>query len=115
MTSSGSEVLLKKESQSEALGADAKEVVVQRFLSILSPETFPERKVPFSIDEKQYISFIALFEHHTFGYARQTISGVELHFRSKNNEPITTVELSLEECEQWRQDLMQWMEKDAEN
>ncbi|MEG4503056.1 hypothetical protein QUA81_07065 [Microcoleus sp. F6_B4] len=93
--------------RTEELGADSTKVVINRFLSVLDMSTFPELKI--AIKEHQYACFIALFEKHNFGYARQTISGIELHFRNELNEPITTVSLSLEECKLWNIQLTQWL------
>ncbi|MBE9097213.1 hypothetical protein [Tychonema sp. LEGE 07203] len=76
-------------------------------ISVLDKSTFPELKT--AIEERQYACFIALFEKHIFGYARQTISGIELHFRNELNEPITTVNLSLQECDLWNIKLIQWL------
>jgi hypothetical protein len=94
------------------LGADSKEVVISRFLSILDIPRFPELK--FAIEDCQYACFILLFEKHTFGYARPTSSGIELHFRNELNEPITTVNLTLEECELWKIQLNQWLSSSHE-
>jgi hypothetical protein len=89
------------------VGADSKEVVISRFLSILDRPRFPELKL--AIEDSQYACFILLFEKHTFGYARPTNSGIELHFRNGLNEPITRVDLTLEECELWKNQLNQWL------
>jgi hypothetical protein len=94
------------------LGADSKEVVISRFLSILDIPRFPELK--FAIEDCQYACFILLFEKHTFGYARPTSSGIELHFRNELNEPIITVNLTLEECELWKIQLNQWLSSSHE-
>lgn len=100
-------VLLFLNYRTEELGADSKKVVINRFLSILDRPTFPALKI--AIADDQYACFIALFEKHTFGYARPTISGLELHFRNELHEPIATVNLSLEECELWKEQLNQWL------
>ena len=94
------------------LGADSKEVVISRFLSILDIPRFPELK--WAIEDSQYACFILLFEKHTFGYAKPTSSGIELHFRNELNEPIITVNLTLEECELWKIQLNQWLSSSHE-
>jgi hypothetical protein len=96
-------VFLFLNNRTEELGADGKEVVISRFLSILDIPRFPELK--FAIEDRQYACFILLFEKHTFGYARPTSFGIELHFRNGLNQPITTVNLTLEECELWKTQL----------
>ena len=101
-------VILLFNNKTKELGADSKKVVTNRFLSILDVQNFPELKM--RISEHQYARFIGLFEKHTFGYARPTISGIELHFRNGlDDEPITTVNLSFEECELWKIQLNQWL------
>jgi len=89
------------------LGADSKEVVISRFLSILDIPRFPELK--WAIEDSQYDCFILLYEKHTSGYVRPTSSGIELHFKNGLNEPITTVNLTLEECDLWKNQLNQWL------
>lgn len=105
-------VFLFLSNQTVELGADSKEVVISRFLSILDIPRFPELK--FAIEDCQYACFILLFEKHTFGYARPTSSGIELHFRNELNEPIITVNLTLEECELWKIQLNQWLSSSHE-
>ncbi len=89
------------------LGADSKEVVISKFLSILDRPRFPELKL--AKEERQYDCFILLYEKHTSGYARPTSSGIELLFKNGLNEPITTVNLTLEECEMWKHQLNEWL------
>ena len=105
-------VFLLLNSRIEELGSDSKKVVINRFLSILDIQTFPELKI--AIEERQYACFIGLFEKHTFGYARPTISGIEIHFRNDLNESMITVNLSLEDCELWKLQLNQWLDYSRE-
>ena len=94
------------------LGADSKEVVVRKFLSILNRPWFP--KLKWVREERQYDCFILLYEKHTSGYVRPTSSGIELHFKNGLNEPITTVNLTLEECTLWKKQLNKWLSSSHE-
>jgi len=75
------------------LGADSKEVVIRKFLSILNRPWFSMLKL--AREQRKYNCFILLYEKHTSGYVRPTNSGIELLFKNGLNKPITTVNLTL--------------------
>ena len=84
----------------DELGADTKEIVIQRFLSILEPSNFPENT--HQLEGHKYTCFVMLFEKHASGYARLTDKGVKLHFRNSQGNRIDDIDLSYDDCKRWK-------------
>ena len=89
----------------EDLGQNEKKKILGGLLDVLNAETFP--KVRVTINEKFYGCCMMLYVKETCAYARQIDSSLELLFLDSNLQPIATVHLSSEECQSWKEQLLQ--------
>ena len=101
-------VYLFKHEKIHELGSDMFEVIIQRFLSILEP--FKQHETTHVLDGNPYTCFIMLAEKHASGYMRRNENGVLLHFRDGEGKAIDDIQLSEENCIEWRNILLNFRE-----
>lgn len=96
-----------KHEEVHELGSDVLNIVAQRFLSILEPHE--EHKVTHIIDGESYTCFIMLAEKHASGYMRRNQRGILLHFRDSEGKAIDDIQLSEEDCINWKKLLLNFI------
>ena len=82
------------------LGADLKNIVIERFLVVFSEESFP--KPVYEVDGIKYGGFIALSENHCTGYAAKVGNDILLLFYDVNGEEIGGMKILSEKREEWK-------------
>lgn len=99
-------LLLRKDDHTKELGYENIEIIIQKFLSMLEGKIFLEQNK--IVKNCQYINFINLSEKHTSLYAKRIISGMEILFQNGINlETIAIVFLSFQECQEWKEQLLE--------